>query len=1278
MWSRRVVETKTTGFLGHLEESVTEGGEIALMLEYDREKEGLSLRGYCVAENDVFTEKEIRNIYMLEAVNCSDLEDNAREQITSYFMGAYRNKDDEWDDHPVASVFASKYKPVALKVRPVYTELPDKYRIKRGVKGDPLEGIPRLETKPPSFTPTGRYTQERMEIMDKIHSGDFLWPEERKLVHHLMMEQELAFAWDDTERGSFRQDFFPPVVIPTVEHKPWVYRNIPIPSGIYEEVCRLIQKKIEAGVYEPSNSSYRSRWFTVAKKDGKSLRIVHSLEPLNAVTIAHSGVPPATDDLISRFAGRACGGMFDLYVGYDERLLAEESRDMTTFQTPYGAFRLRTLPMGWTNSVPIFHEDVTEILKWEIPEFTNPYIDDVPVRGPATRYELPSGGYETIPENNGIRRFVWEHLGNVNRILQRVKYCGGTFSGKKTVVCAESIEVLGHKCDYEGRKPTEDRIGVIMRWNVCHNLTDVRSFLGVTGVLRAYIPNYGIRAHELQQLQRKGKIFEWGPKQIESMELVKEGVLNAQALRPLDYDNQGDIVLAVDTSYIGIGFYIYQEDINDPKRKYYAKFGSKPLNDREARFSQPKRELFGLKEALRLNKKWLYMNRKLIVETDAKYIKGMLENPDMMPNATVNRWIDEISLYKFSIRHKAGKTFGPDGLSRRPTQEGDPVYEPCSDDEEEITAIPEFTIADTMEPQPLAIEEFVDKIDSRGGYFHGIAKSLEEFSEELEKADEKRNQERVGLQKRLDKVSSRLPEEQVQYVQQLVAALALPLENDEEGDRHFYDEAHRSIGAMQQDELMPHIEKSLRDKMYRPEEYTEKQQTRLLKLRNRFLIFENRVYRRGVDSQHRLFVPKRHRTYMMTAAHDHNGHRGFFSTKVLLTQRFWWPEMEKDINQFVKTCHPCQERQKRLVKIPPTKTHTPSIFEVLHADIMHMTPASNGCKYIAHGRDSLTSWAEARALRDEKARSIALWLYEEIICRWGSLLVIVTDNGPSFLAAVQWIAEKWGIKHITISAYNSQANGKIERPHWDIRQMLYKATGAKNLDKWYWFLSAVLWADRVSVRKRTGCSPYFMVTGAHPILPLDAKEATWLVKPPSGILSEEEFIGLRARALAKHRIHVEEMRDRIDKEKLKRLLEYERDFKAVIKDFRFQPGDLVLCRHSEIESSLNKKMQPRYKGPMIVVRETQGGSYILAEMTGAVWQQKVAKFRVVPYFARRRIDIPEGIMKIIDTDEAGLEKIMAQPEEEEPPGRDYLMDDFVRMYPDDLEDEIEGDEADNI
>ena len=307
-----------------------------------------------------------------------------------------------------------KYKPVALKTRPVVQELPAEFRIKREIIGDPLAEMPRLSPNPPDFVPTGRYTQERKEEFDKVHAGDFLLPEERKLVHHFMMLQNQGFAWDDSERGKFREDFFPLINIPVV---PWVLKNIPIPPGLYPKVCRIIKLKLDAGVYEPSNSSYRSRWFTVLKKDGKSLRPVHSLEPLNEVTIAHSGVPPATEMLAAQFAGRACGGIFDLYVGYDERTLAESSRDLTTFQTPFGALRLVTLPMGWTNSVPIFHDDVTFILQPEILDVTVSYIDDVPVKGPKSRYELEDGSYEIIPENPNIRRFVWEHFQNINRVV---------------------------------------------------------------------------------------------------------------------------------------------------------------------------------------------------------------------------------------------------------------------------------------------------------------------------------------------------------------------------------------------------------------------------------------------------------------------------------------------------------------------------------------------------------------------------------------------------------------------------------------------------------------------------------------------------------------------------------------------------------------------------------------------------------------------------------------------------------------------------------------------
>ena len=177
---------------------------------------------------------------------------------------------------------------------------------------------------------------------------------------------------------------FQGLVKTVIPHIPFIEHNFPIPPGIYKEVCAIIRKKIASGVYESLNSSYRSQWFCVLKKDGKSLCIVHSLEPLNRITIKHSGVPPIPDHLAEQFAGRSCGAMLDLFVGYDERLIAKSSQDYTTFQTPFSTLRLVTLPMGWTNSVPIFHDDVTYILQPEVPHLTISYIDDVPVKGPVS------------------------------------------------------------------------------------------------------------------------------------------------------------------------------------------------------------------------------------------------------------------------------------------------------------------------------------------------------------------------------------------------------------------------------------------------------------------------------------------------------------------------------------------------------------------------------------------------------------------------------------------------------------------------------------------------------------------------------------------------------------------------------------------------------------------------------------------------------------------------------------------------------------------------------
>ena len=99
-------------------------------------------------------------------------------------------------------------------------------------------------------------------------------------------------------------------------------------------------------------------------------------------------------------------------------------------------------------------------------------------------------------------------------------------------------------------------------------------------------------------------------------------------------------------------------------------------------------------------------------------------------------------------------------------------------------------------------------------------------------------------------------------------------------------------------------------------------------------------------------------------------HWGAYVIGRMVQQHFWWPEIEENTIWYVKLCHLCQMRQRIALKTPLVVTYTPSIFQVLHADTVHMTPPSNGCKYIVYGRCGLSSWMEAKALRQENARAI--------------------------------------------------------------------------------------------------------------------------------------------------------------------------------------------------------------------------------------------------------------------------------------------------------------------
>jgi hypothetical protein len=1030
------------------------------------------------------------------------------------------------------------YKRVDRKVRPVSASFPEDCYVHRQIPEDPLLTLPKLSPNPPEFLPTKKITAERLKIL-KINEKGFLSSDEEKLFKHIMVLNEEAIAFEDAERGTFKDSYFSPYIIPTVPHVPWEDKNIPIPPGLRSKVMEVLKLKIDAGVYEQSQSSYRSKWFVVLKKNGK-LRIVHDLQPLNRITIRDAGMLPIVDDFVDSFAGRQCYTVFDLFWGFDARKIHPKSRGLTAFMTPLGLLQITSLPTGFTNSPAEFQKCMAIILKEEMPDIADIFIDDLPIRGPATQYLDSAGNPEVIPENPGIRRFIWEHAQDVHRIMHRIKSAGATFAANKTQICLPEVLIIGQTCNSSGRSPDTAKVDKILNWPPLTNPKEVRRFLGLCGTIRIWIPNYSQIIRPLTELYRMNTEFIWDQRRQEAFSKIKSLIATAPALRSIDYLSSNPVVISVDSSKEAVGMILSQLSDNG-KVKHPARYGSLPMDEVASRYSQPKLELYGLYRALRHWRLYIVGVKKLIVEVDAQAIKGMLNHPDTQSDAAMNRWIQGIISFDFELVHvPADKHRGPDALSRRPLAEGEIIE--IEDDSwlDEMALIVQLESINNFPPFP-NFEQFYESDN-------GI-EELKCFT---------------------------IRHGQIDTIQAIY-------------DFHKHDKV--------------------------PTFNTLQNQKRFLNKCRDFFLKNSRLFKKnGAKPPLLVITDPKHKFSILSHAHEHLGHRGIFAVQGVIQARFFWPKMRKDIRHHIKSCHECQIRSLKRLEIPLTVSTPVTLFAKVYIDVMHM-PTANGFNYIVAAKDDLSGTSEAQALRTATAENLAKFFWEYIYCRYGAPLHVVTDNGAEVKKAFRELLKRLRIPHIRITPYNHHANGVVERGHFVIREALVKTCKGKITD-WPKLLPQVMFADRVTVNRVTGFSPYQLLHGTDPILPLDIAEATFLVEEFKAGISTAKLLSLRARQLAKHPEDVERAAKVLRKARFTSKQQFEERFIKKLTRKTYEPGELVLLRATEIEMSLNRKHQPRYQGPYEVAYRTTGGNYRLKELDGTLLKYTYAAFRILPYITR--------------------------------------------------------------
>lgn len=295
--------------------------------------------------------------------------------------------------------------------------------------------------------------------------------------------------------------------------------------------------------------------------------------------------------------------------------------------------------------------------------------------------------------------------------------------------------------------------------------------------------------------------------------------------------------------------------------------------------------------------------------------------------------------------------------------------------------------------------------------------------------------------------------------------------------------------------------------------------------------------------------------------------------------------------EYVQNCHRCQRHGSKSLKkelYPVAVSQKP--FDRIALDVKHVQTSRAGHRYIIAGIDYLTKYVEARPIRFQTASEIALFLYEDIICRHGCPTIIVTDNRKPFVSnLIKRICFNYSIIHKTTTPYNPQSNGLIERFNRTLGQILQRRSEEEKLD-WDTYLPATLFAYRSMRQATTKNSPFFLVYGYEPKTPFDLDHHMYEKNSPSfeAVLRHRTLHQInnlnKVREEAKQAIKQTQLAQKKTIEN--KILDQKKELKPP-----FQLGDIVLLYKDYLTTSWSGKLQDKWEGPFIVHTALGKGTY---------------------------------------------------------------------------------------
>lgn len=833
---------------------------------------------------------------------------------------------------------------------------------------------------------------------------------------------------------------------------PFKHRPRPIRPQDLDAVRRHLQELSEAGVIRESESPFSSPIVVVRKKNG-DVRLCIDYRKLNLQTIKDAYALPNLEETFSALTGSKWFSVLDLKSGYYQIEVEEADKPKTAFVCPLGFWEFNRMPQGITNAPSTFQRLMERCMGDINLKEVLVFLDDLIVFS------------ETLEQ----------HETRLLNVLNRLKEYGLKLSIEKCKFFQTSVRYLGHIVSQNGVETDPQKIEALKTWPSPSNLKELRSFLGFAGYYRRFIHNYSKIVKPLNDLtagypplrksekskENTGQYFKvkepFGKRWTNSCQHAFESIIDKLTTAPvLGFANPKlPYVLHTDASTTGLGAALYQEQEGAMRVIAYA---SRGLSKSESRYPAHKLEFLALKWAV-IEKfaDYLY-GVPFTVVTDSNPLTYLLTTAKL--DATSYRWLSALSTFQFQLQYRAGKrNLDADGLSRRPHAEL--VNDLVSQKEEErirqfmhhhlpdadkVTCISSNTVDAICEKYLLCPPVNTHENESINPLVTSLAMMAKAVPDSFEHCD--------GFP-----VITSISEEELKQQQQADPAIYEILRMIETGETP-----------------PPAVKEEL------PELPIYLREMHKLELKDSILYRKRQV---GEETRCQIVLPAKFRDMVLRSLHDDMGHMGFDRTLDLIRSRFFWPRMAADVEKKIKSCSRCvhrktpPERAAPLVNIEVTRP-----LELVCMDFLSIEPDRSNTKDVLVITDFFTKYALAIPTPNQKARTVAKCLWENFIIHYGFPEKLHSDQGPDFESkTIKELCDLAGITKVRTTPYHPRGN-PVERFN---RTLLNMLGTLKAQDKTHWkdFVKPLVHAYNCTRHETTGFTPYELMFGRQPRLPID-------------------------------------------------------------------------------------------------------------------------------------------------------------------------------------------------